>query len=179
MDNNGLTSSVLIALRQIMRAVDLHSKKLEKQHNLTSPQLILLNHIVQTDGIPIGTLARNVSLSNATITGIVDRLEKRGLVERIRSSEDRRQVLIKTTSEGSDTLKNAPSPLQEDFVNKFNFLDTDEQRGILEALEKVAAMMKAERLEVAPVLSGQPLPENGNHKKGHVDNANQNITNDK
>ena len=169
MDNNDLTSEVLITLRRIMRAVDIHSKKLEKRYSLTGPQLILLNHIVQYDEIPIGTLARDVNLSNATITGIVDRLEKRGLVERIRSSHDRRQVLIKTTEVGLKTQKSAPSPLQEDFVNKFSKLDSDEQENILAALEKVAAMMKAEHLEVAPVLSGQSLQDNGNnHKKGSM-----------
>lgn len=160
MSDIDLTSNVLIALRRIMRAVDLHSKKTEKEYKLTSPQLILLNQIVKRDEIPIGILAKNVSLSNATITGIVDRLESRGLVKRIRSSNDRRQVLIKTTDQGIEILKSAPSLLQEQFIKRFEELKSTEQEAILAALEKVATMMQAEHLEVAPVLSGQSLQDN-------------------
>ena len=165
MVDNDLSSNVLIALRQIMRAVELHSKKLEKNYNLTGPQLILLNQIVKHDGIPMSTLAINMSLSSATITGIVDRLEKRGLVERTRGSSDRRQILIKATEIGIETLNSAPSPLQEQFVKRFEELGADGQKTILNALEQVATMMKAEHLEVAPVLSAQPLQDDGLNNK--------------
>jgi len=159
MVDNDLSSNVLIALRQIMRAVELHSKKLEKNYNLTGPQLILLNQIVKHDGIPMSALAINMSLSNATITGIVDRLEKRGLVERTRGSSDRRQILIKATEIGIETLNSAPSPLQEQFVKRFKELGENGQKTILAALEQIATMMKAEHLEVAPVLSARPLQD--------------------
>jgi DNA-binding MarR family transcriptional regulator len=165
MSENDLSSDVLIALRQIMRAVDLHSKRLERNYKLTGPQLIVLSQITKNDNIPIGKLADLVSLSNATVTGIVDRLEKRGLVTRIRSTNDRRQVLIKATDNGIHIFKSAPSPLQEQFLNKFNELNVNDQQAILSALEEVATMMKAEHLEVAPVLSGQPLPDNEQNAK--------------
>jgi len=164
---------VLIALRQIMRAVDLHSKKLEKDYKLTGPQLIVLSQTVKQDDIPIGKLAERVSLSNATITGIVDRLEKRGLVQRIRGTNDRRQVLITATSEGIRVMKAAPSPLQEQFLNRFKKLSANEQKTILRALEEVATMMKAEHLDVAPVLFGQSLSDGRlDNKQGGVDDGN-------
>lgn len=164
MQDNELNLKVLVALRRIMRAVDLHSKKLEREYRLTGPQLIILHEIIKTESITIGGLAKAVNLSNATITGIIDRLEKRGLVVRIRSSDDRRQVLIKTTAAGTKTLKSAPSPLQEEFVNRFNNLNSNDQESVLAALERVAEMMNAEHLEVAPMLSAQSLPEGGRER---------------
>ena len=160
MSDSQTAQNVIVALRQIMRAVDMHSKKLERDYHLTGPQLIVLNEIIRSDQIPIGCLAKTVHLSNATITGIVDRLEKRGLVKRIRSTNDRRQVLIRTTEKGRDTLKDAPPPLQEQFMNRFEGLPSEEQNAILHSLEQTAAMMNAEDLDVGPILSGQPLPEN-------------------
>lgn len=165
MSENQISSEVLIALRQIMRAVDIHSKKLEQSHHLTGPQQTVLNEIARCIDIPIGTLAKAVSLSNATVTGIVDRLEKRGLVTRGRSLNDRRQVLIQATESGLSTLKSAPPSLQQQFTDRFEKLDGAEQQTILRSLERTASMLNAEELEVGPILSGQPLPENDTNSK--------------
>jgi DNA-binding MarR family transcriptional regulator len=142
-----------------MRAVDIHSKKLERNYRLTGPQLIVLNEIIKNNQMPIGRLAKTVNLSNATITGIVDRLEKRGLLKRIRSADDRRQVLIQATETGQSTFRSAPPPLQEQFITRFGGLPLKEQNAILHALERTAAMMNAEDLDVGPILSGQPLTD--------------------
>lgn len=161
-----ISSKVLIALRRIMRAVDLYSKNLEKNYGLTSPQLIVLREINGSNGAPIGALAKMANLSNATLTGIVDRLEKRNLVERTRSSNDRRQVFVKVTSSGKDILKNAPPLLQDRFIKEFRNLNHGEQQLILKSLEKVASMMDAEQIDVAPMLSGQSLTEESENKSG-------------
>jgi DNA-binding MarR family transcriptional regulator len=142
-----------------MRAVSLNSKKLEKNYNLTGPQLILLNEIAKSGEVAIGALAMTVNLSNPTTSGIVDRLEKRALVVRTRGSDDRRKVFVGITETGRKTLGSAPPPLQAQFIGQFGQLKPEEQRNILSALEKVALMINAEHLEVAPVLSGQSLDE--------------------
>jgi DNA-binding MarR family transcriptional regulator len=160
MVENEITLKVLMTLRRIMRAVSLNSKKLEKNYNLTGPQLILLNEIAKSGEVAIGALATTVTLSNPTTSGIVDRLEKRGLVVRTRGSDDRRKVFVGITASGRETLGSAPPPLQAQFIEEFGRLGPEEQRNILSALEKVALMINAEHLEVAPVLSGQPLDDN-------------------
>jgi len=160
MPEKDLSLSVLIALRRIMRSVYLHSRKLETEYRLTGPQQIMLSAIASTDGIPICSLARTVNLSNATTSGIVDRLEKRGLAKRERSSADRRTVLVKLTDPGKETLKKIPPSLQHQFVEEFRKLVPREQTKILRSLESVAVMLRAEQLDVAPVLSGQSLQDN-------------------
>lgn len=83
---------VLVALRRVIRAVDLHSRQLVRSHGLTAPQALILKEIVSFGEIAVGEVAQRVSLSQATVTDILNRLEKRALVTRERSSADRRRV---------------------------------------------------------------------------------------
>ena len=102
LDQGGLTRDVLVALRRIMRAIDLHSHQLIQKHGLSGPQLVILQELSNLGEVPIGTLAVAVSLSQATVTGIMDRLEQRGLVARRRDEEDKRRVLVSVTCSARD-----------------------------------------------------------------------------
>ncbi|KAL8188453.1 UNVERIFIED_CONTAM: hypothetical protein K2H54_000139 [Gekko kuhli] len=106
---------VLVALRQIIRAIDMHSKRLIKEAGLTSPQLLLLKGIDELGQISMRQLADHTNMSQATATTIMDRLESRQLVQRIRSETDKRK--------------------------------------------RISAMMNADEIDAAPVLSVRPLTE--------------------
>ena len=143
---------VLVTLRQIIRAIDLRSKKLERESGLTGPQLLIMQAIGEAQTISPGTLAKSVSLSQATVTTILDRLEKRYLVLRMRSSDDKRKVAVSLTQEGEELLRQAPNLMQEDFIKAFEELKEWEQTQILSSLQRVAAMMNAEGLDAAPLI---------------------------
>lgn len=143
---------VLIALRRVIRATDLHSKYLVKTTGLTAPQILLLLSIRNKGPVTIGELANAISLSQATVTIIMDRLEGRGLVYRQRSDKDKRKVHAFLTDEGQAILENAPTPLQENFSKRFMQLEDWEQAMILASLQRVASMMDAQDLDAAPVL---------------------------
>ncbi|SHF15399.1 DNA-binding transcriptional regulator, MarR family [Microbulbifer donghaiensis] len=143
---------VLITLRRLIRATDLHSKQLVKTAGLTAPQLLLLQAIREKGQVTIGALAKEISLSQATVTTILDRLEKRGLVYRERSSEDKRKVHAYLTDKGVEILRDAPTPLQEHFVRQFRDLRDWEQSMIISSLQRVALMMDAEHIDASPVL---------------------------
>jgi DNA-binding MarR family transcriptional regulator len=143
---------VLIALRRVIRATDLHSKQLAKTTGLTAPQMLLMQTIRNKGKVTIRELAYAMSLSQATVTTILDRLEKRGLVFRKRSSEDRRKVHANLTEEAKKILQDAPIPLQEHFARQFANLQEWEKTMIIAALQRVAHMMDAEHIDAAPVL---------------------------
>ncbi len=164
-DNDKLVENVLIALRRITRAIDLHSRRLVQDYSLTGPQLLILQMISKQDEAPIGNLAQQVNLSNATVTGIIDRLEKRGLVERVRGVRDRRQVIVRGTEKGREILAEAPPPLQEEFVRALKSLPPERQDQILKCLNHVAAMMNADGLDVGAVLASQSLSEEPSYIK--------------
>ncbi len=143
---------VLVALRRVIRATDLHSKYLAKTTGLTAPQILLLQAIRDKGQETIGELANDISLSQATVTTILDRLEKRHLVYRERSEEDRRKVHVHLTGEALQILESAPRPLQQEFTRQFGELQEWEQSMILAALQRVARMMDAEHIDASPVL---------------------------
>jgi DNA-binding MarR family transcriptional regulator len=143
---------VLISLRRVIRATDLHSKQLVKTTGLTAPQLLLLQAIRDNSDVTIGEVAKKISLSQATVTTILDRLEKRELVKRVRSTTDKRRVHVYLTDKADEILKDAPAPLQEQFSEQFNNLELWEQTMIISSLQRIAQMMDAEHIDASPVL---------------------------
>lgn len=143
---------VLATLRQISRAIGLRSRQLVKTVGLSVPQLLVLKEVVESGESVIGRVAVQVSLSQATVTSIVDRLELQGLIARRRDEKDRRKVLIAATEEGKQIIAKNPVILQEEFTNAFNKLESWEQTQILSSLQRVAAMMDAHAFPVAPIL---------------------------
>lgn len=143
---------VLMSLRRVIRATDLHSKHLAKTSGLTAPQILLLQAVRKLEGAPVGQLAKEVSLSQATVTSILDRLEKKGYVERERSQIDKRKVHVQLTGQGNEMLNGAPQPLQAAFSHRFSALQEWEQTMIIAALQRVASMMDAEDIDASPVL---------------------------
>ncbi len=143
---------VLVALRRVIRATDLHSKHLAKTTGLTAPQILLLQTIRDKGEVTIGELANEMNLSQATVTSILDRLEKRELVYRERSKEDKRKVHAHLTDQANEVLKEAPIPLQEQFARQFNDLQEWEQTMIISSLQRIAQMMDAQHIDASPVL---------------------------
>jgi DNA-binding MarR family transcriptional regulator len=144
---------VLIALRRVIRATELHSKQLIKTATVTAPQLLLMQAIQRQENAIISKLAQDVSLSQATVTTILDRLEKRELIYRQRSEQDKRKVHVHLTKKGHEILRNAPTALQNQFVQKFDALQDWEQTMILTALQRIAHMMDAQYIDASPFLA--------------------------
>jgi len=152
---------VLIALRRVIRATDLHSRQLAKTTGLTAPQILLLQTIRNQGQVSIRELANDMSLSQATVTTILDRLENKALVYRERSAADRRKVHVYLTESGQTALKDAPIPLQDQFANQFNELQQWEQTMIISSLQRIAGMMDASSLDASPVLDIGNLGRDG------------------
>jgi DNA-binding MarR family transcriptional regulator len=152
-----ISEEVLITVRQIVRAIDLHSKKLAKTYGLTGPQLIVLQEIADQDVLTTGDLARNISLSHATVTSIIDRLVARNLVSRIKGIEDKRKMYLRLTEAGQQKVDNKPSMLQDTFVQSFNNLKSWEQSLLLSSIQRIALMMKADGIVTDSLLISHPV----------------------
>ena len=159
MSSGQIEEAILRALRRITRAIDLHSRKLATTFGLTGPQLVCLRALGQVEHSTPSALAKELSLSQATVTGIVDRLDARQLLTRERNSRDRRLVTVTITAAGRALIAQAPSPLQETFIEELERLKPEEQRNILETLERIVRMMGGEDLEAAAVLSTSPAAQ--------------------
>ena len=134
---------ILVAIRQIIRAIDLHSKKLSKEYGLTGPQLILMRAIQEMGNVTIKELSNHTNVSQATTTTIIDRLELNGYVQRIRSVADRRKVHANLTEKGQELLNNAPPPLQDNFVKKFqNLAGYSRVSNVLKNISRICVCVK-------------------------------------
>lgn len=144
--------SVLRSIRRIIHAVDLYSRQLAAACSLTGPQLACLRHIEAAGAVTMTGLAAAVSLSPATVSGILDRLEARDLLCRERQSDDKRRVLVTLTKAGRSAVRRAPPSLQEQFSAQFRALTPRRQARIEGALREVVGMMEADSLDTPPLL---------------------------
>jgi len=150
------SQAVLVSLRRITRAVDLHSRRLEREVGLTGPQAVALQTIGERGSLTAGDLARHVHLSQATLTPMLDRLESKGLVTRSRSQSDRRKVFVTLTASGQERVAQAPALLETRFQARYRALPDWEQSLILSALQRVATMMDEPGLGEAALLANAP-----------------------
>lgn len=162
--------SILRALRRISRAIDLHSRQLVTRHRLTAPQLVCLRQLDREGGVSTpGALARAIHLSQATVTGILDRLSARGFVSRERSETDRRRVNVRLTPQGRAIVQAAPSPLHERFAERLALLPEPEQARIDEVLHQIVLMMEAENIDASPVWASGGMTDEPPELEGNGD----------
>jgi len=170
--DNELCDQVLITLRKIVRAIDIHSRKLVKDYGLTVPQLIILKELKANGTISVGDLAKNIDLTHATVTSILDRLVKLEYVERTRSDTDRRRVYVEISKKGIDIVETTPPLLQERFIDEFHRLQNWEQTLILSTLQRIAFMMDAKNIDAAPLLLNEPIFEQEENISKNEENKN-------
>jgi DNA-binding MarR family transcriptional regulator len=136
-----ISMQVIMRLRQILQEMSKHSKFILENHKITVPQLICLHEIYEHGPISFGALTKIVYLNNSTITGIIDRLEKREFVKRTRISIDRRQVHVEMTEQGIKFINQAPKPIKDQFVDRVISLDEEKIALILWSLEMLIDML--------------------------------------
>ncbi len=133
---------IVESLRRITRSTDLHSRSLVQSHGLTGPQATLLNCLTR-GAMTAGELAGRISLSQGTVTDILNRLETRGLLVRERDGADRRRVIVTLTSLGEEALKRSLPLIQSLVTERLRELPEWEQSQLLSALQRIAHMMEA------------------------------------
>ncbi len=142
-----LEDQLFVALRRITRAMDLQSRLLLQDYGLTAPQLSALWAISRLQPVPAGVVAREIHLGYSTVTGILDRLERRGWIGRARGDRDRRSVSLCLTAEGECFLAGAPKLLKSGFQQRLAGLRQWERMQIVATLQRVADMMDDTNLD--------------------------------
>jgi DNA-binding MarR family transcriptional regulator len=149
---NSIGLRALYALRRIIRAVDIDSRKLVSEHQVTGPQLLCLMKIAENPGITATEIGKAIHLSSSTVVGILDRLEKKQLVERERDKNDRRFVGLKATDVGQALVKKVPYPLRHPLHNALSELSDSERMIVIELLERLVKIMDAQDLATGPLV---------------------------
>ena len=142
----------LVALRRIIRVTESHSRSLARDLGTTASQVIVLRIIAQASRATAGQIAERASMSQATISTLLDNLESAKLAIRKRGVDDRRQVWVSLTPAGRAFLDAIPDLLQERFESRFRTLPDWEQGYLVAALERITSLLDAEAIDASPVL---------------------------
>jgi len=151
------TARVFKAIRRIVRAIDLRSREVSRAVGLTIPQIVVLQAIRDLGQVTTKALSEQADLSSATVVTILDKLEEKGLITRYRSDTDRRIVHTRLTATGHTTLSEVPNLLHVDFQEKFASSSPEKKKQLVEAIEEIAEMLNAHKLDVAPILTTEEL----------------------
>jgi DNA-binding MarR family transcriptional regulator len=135
-------------MRKLMQGGMLYTKELDKKYQVSVPQLSCLLALNEHGPLPPSQIAKHIMVNSSTVTGIIDRLEQKGFVERSRISPDRRVITISLTDRGKELARHAPPPLQKKNVDGLNRLPEQEVERIVQALTKLAYMLDVQDLEV-------------------------------
>jgi DNA-binding MarR family transcriptional regulator len=146
-DLDSLEEHIVSSIRRIVRAIEMHSQDLITKVGLTSPQLSVLKAIPALNPATPTSVARHLSLSQSTVSGVLDRLHSKKLVKREDSSTDKRLRRYRLTPSGKALLGTAPPLLQENFLRNLQGLEAWERSMLLSALQRTAWLMDADELE--------------------------------
>jgi len=149
--------SIFQSLRQIIRALDIHSRKLSSVYGITGPQLLCLQTIAAEGPLTQLALSQRVHLSASTVVGILDRLEHKQLVKRERDTKDRRRIFVGVTAAGRKLLTKAPSPLQDALAAALSDIGELEQATIALSLRRVVELLDVGHIDAAPILEAGPI----------------------
>lgn len=160
------SQKALVLLRQIIRSTDMQDKEISRRTGLTPAQLMVMQTLREKLQLTTGELAKERALTQATVTSILDRLEKKELIARERGTDDKRKVWVSLTDDGVELMKGAPTTQQDIFVRHFEDIQNWEQSMVVASLERVAFMLNAQHLDAAPVLDiGQLDRAQNEHSK--------------
>jgi len=148
---------ILQALRRIIHAVDVQSKKVATTYGVTVPQIICLHKVVEKGPISTSALGKEVFLASSTVIGILDRLEEKGYIIRARDTKDRRLVYGQASTKGRQLVECMPNLIQETLCNAFADLSELELSTITLSLEKIIELMEAGRLQAPPILDSERI----------------------
>ena len=146
-ENELLIKEIVGAIRKFVRAVSLDAFKISKKYGLTGPQSMLLRTLVKEGPLSSASLSRRLYVTPSNITGIIDRLEKKGLIERIRKERDRRIVLINLTESGAELSNSLPDPIEKKLIYELADLKPEHVRILALVMNQILNLIDAKGVD--------------------------------
>lgn len=149
--NESVIQDLVWSVRRLVRAVYLDSQKISKRYGLTEPQSAVLRNLYNNGPMSSADLSRTLFVTPSNITGIIDRLEKKQFVERIRKQGDRRVALITLTGSGKELSRTLPDPIMKKLIAELADLESDHVQLLAMAMNQVLNLIDAEEIEGEPL----------------------------
>ena len=152
---NVMVAEILDNIRRVFQVVNEQSKQVERETGLTGPQVWAIKVIAKEGPVRVSELAKRMYLHPATVGGILDRLEKRGLIARCRSSADRRVVDVELTADGRQLVESSPEVASNKIALGLEALPFAELATIHHGLERLTGILDARELTPQLIGSGE------------------------
>jgi MarR family transcriptional regulator, organic hydroperoxide resistance regulator len=136
-ENDMLIEDIVAAIRKFVRAVSLDAFKMSRQYGLTGPQSAVLRTLFKEGPLSSASLSRRLYVTPSNITGIIDRLQKKGFVERTRKKRDRRIALIELTESGNMLSRELPDPIEKKLIKELANLESGHVRILALAINQI------------------------------------------
>jgi len=142
------TKQIVFSIRRLIQASEIYTKELNKKYQVSSAQLNCILTLYEYGPLPLSQIATHMMVKSSTVTGVVDRLEKKGFAERTRSSPDRRVIPIRLTEAGKKLAENAPPPIQQKIIDGLKQAEKAKVEQIVRSLSMLTDMLDVQDLEV-------------------------------
>lgn len=156
------TTEIIITIRKIVRSINLESKKIQKEYQVSIPQILCLSYLNASPNFQStqGEIRQFLQLNSSTASGIIDRLENKGFLVRLPKQGDKRVVNISLTSKGDGLLKKIPAILHNQLTEKLKLLTDNKLQQIQESLQILVSLLNIEEIEASPILTmEEPIHE--------------------
>ena len=142
------TKEIIYSIRRLMQAGEHYTKELNKIYNVSAAQINCLLALHENGPLPPSQIAKHMMVNSSTVTGIIDRLEKKDLVRRLRISQDRRVITVELTKSGKMLAENAPPPIQQKIIDGLSQLAPSKIDEIALILKRLTDMLDVQDLKV-------------------------------
>jgi len=140
-DTRMLVRQIVYHIRRLMQAGEVYTKALNKNYQISVPQLNCLMSLYENGPLSPSTIAKHILVKSSTVTGIIDRLELKGLVTRSRSTSDRRVITIELTEAGKALAQAAPPPVQDRLMDGLEKLSSHDIRQVVHGLSLLTNLL--------------------------------------
>jgi len=140
-----MVAEIIDDIRRIFYVLAEQARKAEHETGLTGSQLWVIKILDESSPMNVTELARRMYLHPATMVGLLDRLEAKGLIQRTRSDKDRRVVHVQITAAGQELVRNSPEVAQRMLVEGLEPLEEKKVKAISTGVDLIVKILGAEK----------------------------------
>ena len=146
---------IIVSIRKIVRSLNLESKAIQKDFGLSITQLLCLGHLQNSPDYRSThkELMELLSLNSSTVSGILNRLQKRGYIARLSNELDKRSKTILLTASGIKLLEATPNVLHDRLAQKLSKLTSEDKKMVQTSLSIIISAMEIREMEASPLLT--------------------------
>lgn len=149
-----LRTDALDGIRALVGALSRSARSVERRTGVTTAQIFVLRQLAERDGLSLGEIAERTLTRQSTVSVVVARLAKQGLVRRDRAVDDRRRLELSLTAAGRRVLARAPEPTTGRLLNALDELTGSQLVALTRGLDALIGVMGLERSAAGMLFEG-------------------------